>query len=64
MLDIANCNGNLICRKCAPRLSAEAAEKLSSYYVGIRSDVQKMEMNTTERSSIPITIRYLRSVIL
>ena len=49
--------------KCAPRLSAEAAEKLSNHYVSIRSDVQKVEANSSERSSIPITVRQLEAII-
>lgn len=49
--------------KCAPRLSSEAAEKLSNHYVSIRSDVQKVEANSSERSSIPITVRQLEAII-
>lgn len=49
--------------RCAPRLSAEAAEKLSNHYVSIRSQVQRMEQNMTERSSIPITIRQLEAIV-
>lgn len=44
--------------KCAPRLSPEAAEKLASHFVEIRSQVQKYESEAKARSSIPITIRY------
>ena len=44
-------------RKCAPRLSAEAAEKLASHFVEIRSQVRKMEHEANARSSVPITIR-------
>lgn len=49
--------------KCAPRLSAEAAEKLCSHYVSIRTDIQKVEANSSERSSIPITVRQLEAII-
>ena len=49
--------------RCAPRLTAEAAEKLSNHYVSIRSDVQKVEANSSERSSIPITVRQLEAII-
>lgn len=47
----------------APRLSADAAEKLSNHYVSIRSQVHRMEQNMTERSSIPITIRQLEAIV-
>ena len=43
--------------KCAPRLSPEAVEKLSSHFVAIRAQVREMEREGGERSSIPITIR-------
>ncbi|KAG4301245.1 hypothetical protein PCANB_002492 [Pneumocystis canis] len=49
--------------KCAPRLTPEAAEKLSSYFVAIRKQVYQAEKNSNERSSIPITIRQLESII-
>jgi DNA replication licensing factor MCM5 len=52
------------CRaKCAPRLSPEAAEKLSSHFVAIRKQVHEKEQQTNERSSIPITVRQLEAVI-
>ena len=43
--------------KCAPRLSAEAQEMLSSHFVSLRKQVQQVERDNDERSSIPITIR-------
>ncbi|CAG8633057.1 9907_t:CDS:10 [Paraglomus brasilianum] len=52
------------CRtKCAPRLSAAAAEKLSSHFVSIRSEVRRVEQDMRERSSIPITIRQLEAIV-
>lgn len=52
------------CRtKCAPRLSAEAADKLSSHFVGIRSEMRGLEMDMKQRSSIPITLRQLEAII-
>jgi len=45
--------------KCAPRLSAEAQEMLSSHFVSLRKEVQKVEQDNDERSSIPITIRFV-----
>lgn len=57
---IAFCRG-----RCAPKLSAEAAEKLSNHYVSIRSQVHDMEASgaTGQRSSIPITVRQLEAII-
>ncbi|KAF8807264.1 MCM-domain-containing protein [Phlegmacium glaucopus] len=49
--------------KCAPRLSAEAQEMLSSHFVGLRKQVQQVEQDNDERSSIPITIRQLEAII-
>lgn len=49
--------------RCAPRLSAEASEKLASQFVSIRRDVQQAEQDANERSTIPITIRQLEAII-
>ncbi|KAG2172242.1 hypothetical protein INT43_004783 [Umbelopsis isabellina] len=49
--------------KCAPRLTAEAAGKLSSHFVGIRKEVKQSEKDTQVRSSIPITVRQLEAII-
>lgn len=35
--------------KCAPRLSPDAAEKLSSHFVGIRKKVHQVEVDANER---------------
>ncbi|KAG9243924.1 MCM2/3/5 family-domain-containing protein [Calycina marina] len=52
------------CRsRCAPRLSPEAAEKLSSHFVSIRKQVHAAEMEANARSSIPITVRQLEAII-
>ncbi|RDW95207.1 putative cell division control protein nda4 [Coleophoma crateriformis] len=52
------------CRtRCAPRLSPEAAEKLSSHFVSIRKQVHASEMEANVRSSIPITVRQLEAII-
>ncbi len=54
----------LYCKsKCAPRLSDEAAEKLSSYFVEIRKQIHLTEQQRNERSSIPITIRQLEAIV-
>ncbi|SAL97161.1 hypothetical protein [Absidia glauca] len=49
--------------KCAPRLTPEAAQKLSSHFVAIRREVKESERETQVRSSIPITIRQLEAII-
>ncbi|ODV94668.1 hypothetical protein PACTADRAFT_50531 [Pachysolen tannophilus NRRL Y-2460] len=49
--------------KCAPRLSKEAAEMLSSHFVEIRKRVNNLESISSSRSSIPITIRQLESLV-
>lgn len=43
--------------KCAPRLSEEAANQLSNHFVIIRKQIQQVERDNNERSSIPITVR-------
>ncbi|CZR56815.1 probable cell division control protein nda4 [Phialocephala subalpina] len=49
--------------RCAPRLSPEAAEKLSSHFVSIRKQVHAAELEANARSSIPITVRQLEAII-
>ncbi|KAG1716329.1 hypothetical protein ID866_813 [Astraeus odoratus] len=49
--------------KCAPRLSPDAQEMLSSHFVSLRKQVQQVERDNDERSSIPITVRQLEAVI-
>ncbi|PAV21848.1 MCM-domain-containing [Pyrrhoderma noxium] len=49
--------------KCAPRLSAEAQEMLSSHFVALRKQIQQVEQDNDERSSIPITVRQLEAII-
>ncbi|KAL1987602.1 hypothetical protein VTN96DRAFT_3202 [Rasamsonia emersonii] len=52
------------CRsRCAPQLSPEAAEKLSSHFVSIRKQVHRAELDANARSSIPITVRQLEAII-
>lgn len=48
--------------KCAPRLSPDAQEMLSSHFVSLRKQVQQLERDNDERSSIPITIRWEWSI--
>ncbi|KAJ2784101.1 minichromosome maintenance protein 5 [Coemansia javaensis] len=49
--------------RCAPRLSPEAAEKLSSFFVAMRAQLWSLERDSTERSVIPITVRQLEAVV-
>ncbi|KAF1800448.1 MCM2/3/5 family-domain-containing protein [Mucor lusitanicus] len=49
--------------KCAPRLTAAAATKLSSHFVSIRKEMKDTERDTEVRSTIPITIRQLEAII-
>lgn len=51
------------CSRCAPRLSPEAGEKLSSHFVSIRRQVHSAEISANARSSIPITVRQLEAII-
>lgn len=52
------------CRtKCAPRVSPEAAERLSSHFVEIRKSVHQKEIQANVRSSIPITVRQLEALV-
>ncbi|KAL1974939.1 hypothetical protein VTN31DRAFT_5143 [Thermomyces dupontii] len=52
------------CRtRCAPQLSEEAAEKLSSHFVSIRKQVHRAELDANARSSIPITVRQLEAIV-
>ncbi|EJD55384.1 ATP dependent DNA helicase [Auricularia subglabra TFB-10046 SS5] len=48
--------------KCAPRISAEAADLLGSHFVSLRKQVNQMERDNDERSAIPITIRQLEAI--
>ncbi|KAK6203137.1 DNA replication licensing factor, MCM5 component [Scheffersomyces amazonensis] len=50
-------------QRCAPRLSPEAAERLSSHFVSIRRKLQINENDMNERSSIPITVRQLEAIV-
>ena len=44
-------------RKCGPRLSPEAAEKLKNRYVLMRNSAGEYERETGKKVSIPITVR-------
>lgn len=48
--------GNDYFRKCGPRLSNEAAEKLKNYYLFMRGS-NKENQGMEKKSNIPITVR-------
>ena len=50
-------------QRCAPSLSASAAERLSSHFIALRSQLQRSEAAAGARSSIPITVRQLEAII-
>ncbi|KAM6094477.1 DNA replication licensing factor MCM5 [Chlamydotis macqueenii] len=50
-------------RKCGPRLSAAAAEKLKNRYILMRSGTRQHEQESDRRSSIPITVRQLEAIV-
>ena len=54
----------LISRRCGPRLSAEAADKLKNRYVMMRSGARQHERETAKRTSIPITVRLEANIIV
>ncbi|TPX44036.1 hypothetical protein SeMB42_g04458 [Synchytrium endobioticum] len=49
--------------KCAPRLTQDAAAKLSSHFVDVRGKVAQMEKDSQRKSAIPITIRQLEAIV-
>lgn len=58
MLEKVVLNGCLyLDRKCGPRLSAAAAEKLKNRYVVMRTGARDHERESDRRASIPITVR-------
>ncbi|KAL4238588.1 minichromosome maintenance protein 5 [Mactra antiquata] len=50
-------------KKCGPRLSTEAAEKLKNRYVLMRNSAGEYERETGKKVSIPITVRQLEAII-
>lgn len=50
-------------KKCGPRLSPEAAEKLKNRYVLMRNSAGEYERETGKKVSIPITVRQLEAII-
>lgn len=54
-----------MCSKCAPRLSVEAAEKLSSHFVEMREKIRALDSGAAgnAKTAIPITVRQLEAII-
>ena len=50
-------------RRCGPRLSAEAADKLKNRYVMMRGGARQHERDTARKTAIPITVRQLEAII-
>ncbi|XP_066919905.1 DNA replication licensing factor mcm5-A-like [Clytia hemisphaerica] len=50
-------------RKCGPRLSQSAAEKLQNQYVLMRTGARTQEQQSNKRNSIPITVRQLEAIV-
>jgi len=50
-------------QRCAPSLSSAAAERLSSHFITLRSQLQHSEVAAGARSTIPITVRQLEAII-
>lgn len=50
-------------RRCGPRLSAEAGDKLKNRYVMMRAGTREHEKGAEKRLSIPITVRQLEAII-
>ncbi|KAJ3022004.1 minichromosome maintenance protein 5 [Thoreauomyces humboldtii] len=48
--------------KCAPRLTEEAAKKLSSHFVEMRSKARSLT-SSAGKSAVPITVRQLEAII-
>lgn len=52
------------CRaRYAPRLDYSSAQRLAAFFIDIRDSVHEREINTNERSTVPITVRQLEAVI-
>ncbi|XP_073972774.1 minichromosome maintenance 5 [Rhodnius prolixus] len=50
-------------RRCGPRLSQEAGEKLKTKYVLMREGTLKHQLDNEKNLSIPITVRQLEAII-
>merc|ERR1739848_193764 len=50
-------------RRCGPRLSEAAAEKLKNGYVLMRSSTRDQEQAASQKSAIPISVRQLESLV-
>ena len=50
-------------QRCAPRLSEAAAERLSSNFISLRTQLQRSESAAGARSTVPITVRQLEAIV-
>jgi DNA replication licensing factor MCM5 len=48
---------------CGPRLNDEASRRLADRFVHIRDAARRVELDTEQRSAIPITIRQLEAIV-
>ena len=60
----SSCVKFIINRKCGPRLSPEAAEKLKNRYVLMRTGATEHERETGKRITIPITVRLISLLLI
>ena len=51
--------GTFIIRRCGPRLSDAAADKLKNQYVMMRSGARQHERDVAKKNAIPITVRFV-----
>ena len=56
------CYLGLFSRRCGPRLSESAAEKLKNRYVLMRGGTRDAERESKKKSNIPITVRYYLNI--
>ncbi|KAI8909693.1 MCM2/3/5 family-domain-containing protein, partial [Gorgonomyces haynaldii] len=50
-------------KKCAPRLSPQAAEKLGSHFVEMRQKAKQFTAMGNAKTAIPITVRQLEAIV-
>lgn len=50
-------------RRCGPRLSPAARDRLRNHFVQIRAETRHQEETREQRSAIPITVRQLEALV-
>lgn len=50
-------------QRCAPSLTEDAAERLSSNFIALREQLQQSEIVAGARSTVPITVRQLEAIV-